>query len=110
MKIKPINNFILVEVDETTEQTESGLMVPGVKGEKTEAYAIRAIIIDIAEKVKQTFWTTPERAKELKKQNKTEFKKGDTVLVMKWEGQNVSANAKNYILIKPEHVMALIEN
>lgn len=101
MKVLPINNFILVEVDEESEKTESGLLVPGVKGEKTEAYAIRAIVNEIG-----------EFANEVKINDKLKpfkLKKGEKVLVAKWEGQNVSANGKSYILIKPEHVMARID-
>jgi co-chaperonin GroES (HSP10) len=94
MTIQPINNFILVEIDNESERTESGLMVPGVKGEKTEAYAIRAIIVDISSDIRPTI---------------RNFKRGSKVLVAKWEGQNVSANGKSYIIIKPEHVMALIK-
>ncbi len=104
MKILPINNFILVEVDEETEKTESGLLVPGVKGEKTEAYAIRAIVSEVSKTAYQFKWTFDTATKDI-----YQVKKGDKVLVTKWEGQNVSANGKSYILIKPEHVMALIK-
>ena len=101
MKIQPLNNYILVEVDEETEQTESGLLVPGVKGEKTEAYAIRAIVVSFG-----------ERAKDVKINDELKAircKEGDKVLVAKWEGQNVTSNGKNYILVKPEHIMALLK-
>lgn len=98
MKITPLNNRILVEVDEESEKTENGLIVPGVKGEKTEAYAIRAIVIEIGEFAK--FVKVNDELKPIR------FKVKDKVLVEKWEGQNVSSNGKNYILVKPEHVMA----
>lgn len=101
MKYLPLNNYVLVEVDEESEKTEHDLIVPTVKGQKTEAYAIRAIIRKmgpLAHKVKVN-----DEIEVVK------FKEGDRVLVAKWEGQNVAGNGKNYILIKPEHVMALVK-
>lgn len=93
MQILPVNNYVLVELDNESEKTETGLLVPGVKGDKAEAYAIRAIVKEISKEVT----------------GKLAWKVGDKVLVAKWEGQNVSANGTNYILIKPEHVMALLK-
>lgn len=101
MQILPANNYILVEVDEEVEKTSTGLLVPTVKGERTEAYAIRAIVVEIGEYAKNL--------KILDDVIRMRIKVGDKVLVAKWEGQNVSANGKKYILIKAEHIMAFIK-
>jgi len=102
LKIHPLNNFVLVEVNDDAEKTSSGIIVPRKKGERTEAFSIPAVVIAIGKFAKR--YRTP-----LGGIANIEFKEGDKVLVAKWEGQLAEANTKNYILIKPEHVMALLK-
>ena len=102
MRIKPIGNYVLVDTEEKIEKTKHGLLTGGIKGEKTEAYAIRGTVVSIGSAA-QSYEGPSGIAIRI------EFKLKDDVLVSKWEGQMASSGGKNYILVKPEHIIAILE-
>lgn len=130
MKIKPINGNIVIEVDNEAEKTASGLLVPNVKGERTEAYMIRGIVREIAEDlVNENFRDYIEvinlHARSLEKNPHREnsvkmyeellndtvdpkVKVGDKVYVSKWEAQHGVLDGKDIIIVKQKDILGIL--
>lgn len=89
--MEPINENILIEVDKKMDKTEKGWLMPQVEGDKTEAFAIRGTVLEISDDIE-----------------KQKVKKGQRVLLAKWEGQHYQGNGKHYILIKQKDILAII--
>ena len=106
MQLKPINANIVAEVDNEAEKTEQGILIPQVKGERSDSYAIRCVIIDIASDIDE-LKEDPENPGKYKRDT-IKIKKGDKVLVAKWEGQKAVLDGKNLIIIKQKDILGIL--
>lgn len=85
MKVVMLNDFILVRLLLDDEKTESGVILPTAKGERTEAKAIKAEVIE------------PNK-------NAPEIKKGMIVYVGNWELNHAVIHGTKYAMIKKDWV------
>jgi chaperonin GroES len=96
MKIKPLGDRILVQREEAEEKTESGLYLPDSAKEKQQ----RAKVVAVGEgKVNE----------KTGKRHELPVKKGDTVLLSKWGGTEVTIGEEDYLIANIDDVMAVVE-
>ncbi len=93
--IKPLYNNVLLKKVEAAKQTKSGIIIS--QKEETEEYAQVVAISDVKEvKVNDHVYEMP-------------LKVGDKVMYKKYSGSDVKDGDENYILIKAEDILAIVE-
>ena len=89
MKIKPLDDRVLLEPAEAEEKTASGLIIPDSAKEKPRIGTVIAVGTDedLREKVKE----------------------GNKVLFAKYGGDDVEMNGKEYRILQRSDILAVIE-
>ena len=90
MTIKPLQDRIVVKMAEPEEKTQSGIILTGSAKEKPEV----AEVIEVGPG---------------KKDVEMSVKKGDKVLMSKYSGTNVKLDGEEYIILKMEDVLAIVD-
>jgi len=90
MKIKPLNDRVLVEPMAAEEKTASGIIIPDTAKEKP----MRGKVIAAG---------TGTKDEEMK------VKDGDTVLYGKYAGTEISIDNKDYLIMRQSDILAIIE-
>lgn len=88
MKIKPIGDRVLVKMEDVEEKTAGGIYIPQTAQEKTQTGVVEAIGDD---------------------KDVIKVKKGDKIMYDKYAGTSVTINGKDYLLMKMQDIMAIIE-
>jgi len=87
MKIRPLKDRVVVKYsDETVEKTAGGIYVPDVAKEKPQKGSVEAVGVDVKE-----------------------LKEGNTVLFDKYSGSKYKLNEVEYLIIKEEDILGIIE-
>ncbi len=90
MKIKPLEDRVVLKMVEAEEKTASGIVLPGAAKEKPQV----ANVVEVGpgtEKVKM------------------EVKVGDKVLYSKYAGTEVKVDGQELIIIKKADILAIVE-
>ncbi len=89
MKIKPLDDRILLEPSEAEEKTASGIIIPDSAKEKPRIGTVIAVGTDedLREKVKE----------------------GNKVLFTKYGGDEVEMNGKEYRILQRSDILAVVE-
>lgn len=95
MAIKPLGDKILVQRLEAETQTASGIYLPESAKEKPQHAKVIAV---------GTGKTTDTGAKV-----DFQVKKGDTIVLGKWGGTEVSVDGNDYIILGEDEVLAVVE-
>lgn len=90
MTIKPLQDRVVVKMTEAEETTQSGIILTGSAKEKPEV----AEVIEVGEG---------------KKDVEMNVKKGDKVLISKYSGTNVKLEGEEYIIVKMEDILAIVQ-
>ncbi|MBR0462458.1 MAG: co-chaperone GroES [Erysipelotrichaceae bacterium] len=93
--IKPLYNNVLLKKVEAAKETKSGIIIS--QKEESEEYAVVAAV---------------SGAKEVKINDRTyemPLKKGDKVMYKKYSGTDIKDGEEEYILIKAEDILAIVE-
>ncbi len=90
MKIKPLQDRVVVKMTEAEETTKGGIILTGSAKEKPEV----AEVIEVGEGKKDVTMTV---------------KKGDKVLLSKYSGTNVKLDGEEYIIVKMEDILAIVK-
>lgn len=90
MKLKPIDDRLLIEPVEAESTTASGIIIPDTAKEKP----MMGNVIEVG---------TDEDIKEL-------FKVGDKVLFGKYGGEDISINDKEYKIVQRADILAKVED
>ena len=90
MTIKPLQDRVVLKMTEAEETTKSGIILSGSAKEKPE----------IAEVIEAGPGTS---------EVKMEVKKGDKVLISKYSGTNVKVEGEEYIIVKMEDILAVVD-
>lgn len=94
-KIRPGAGYLLIEPDEPTKQTTSGIYLPdSATGDKPQQGTVLATGADEV---------TDSGAKKA-----CPAKKGDKVIYKKWGGNDVKIDNKEYLFVKFEDILAVI--
>ena len=92
--IKPLSDRILIKMKEKEETTKSGIILAGASQEKPQI----AEVIEVG-----------PGAKVEGKLQEMYVKKGDNVIVGKYAGTEVKYEGKDYIIVKQDDVLAIVE-
>lgn len=90
MTIKPLQDRVVVKMVEAEETTKSGIILSGSAKEKPEV----AQVIEVGP---------------VKTDVKMEVKQGDKVLISKYSGTNVKLEGEEYIIVKMEDILAIVD-
>ena len=93
--IKPVADRILIKMKENEETTKSGIILSGGAKEKPQV----AEVIEVGPGI------TNIEGKEVKMY----IKKGDRVIVSKYSGTEVKYEGEDYLIIKQDDVLAIVE-
>jgi chaperonin GroES len=90
MKIKPLDDRILLETMQAEEKTSSGLIIPDSAKEKPRVGTVIAVGTDedLREKIKE----------------------GNKVLFAKYGGDEVEMNGKEYRILQRSDILAVVED
>jgi chaperonin GroES len=90
MKIKPLDDRILLEAMQAEEKTSSGLIIPDSAKEKPRVGTVIAVGTDedLREKIKE----------------------GNKVLFAKYGGDEVEMNGKEYRILQRSDILAVVED
>ncbi len=95
MKVKPLQDRILVERLQEEEKTKGGLFIPDSAKEKPMQGKVVA--------------AGSGRMTEDGKKIPMELKVGDTVLFAKYSGNDVKIDDKEYLIMKEDDILAIVE-
>ncbi len=90
MKLKPIDDRVIVEVAEEEEKTASGLIIPDTAKEKPRMGKVIAV-------------GTDEELQEI-------IKKGDNILFAKYGGEEITVDGNEYKIVQRSDILAVVEN
>ncbi|MDE6149179.1 MAG: co-chaperone GroES [Ruminococcus sp.] len=90
MTIKPLQDRVVVKMTEAEETTQSGIILTGSAKEKPEV----AEVLEVG----------PGNSDVIMSVNK-----GDKVLISKYSGTNVKLDGEEYIIVKMEDILAVVE-
>lgn len=92
--IKPLGSRVLIKMKESEETTKSGIILASSAQEKPQIAEV--IAVGPGEKVDG-------------KLEEMYLKKGDNVIVSKYGGTEVKYEGEEYIIVKQEDVLAIVE-
>ena len=92
--IKPLSDRVLVKMKESEETTKSGIILASTAKEKPQI----AEVIEVG----------PGKMVEGKREEMN-VKKGDKVVISKYAGTEVKYNGEEYIIVKEEDILAIVE-
>ncbi|MCD6408693.1 co-chaperone GroES [bacterium] len=95
LKIRPLGDRIVVEPLEAEEKTKGGIILPDTAKEKPQKGKVVAV--------------GKGRMDESGKAIPMEIKVGDKVLYGKYAGTEITIDDKEYIILKEEDVLAIVE-
>jgi chaperonin GroES len=95
MNLKPLADRLVVKLVETEEEKRGGIIIPDTAKEKPEKGEVIAV--------------GPGKLLDSGTRAAMEVKKGDKVLFQKYGGHEIKIDAKEYMILREEDVMAVIE-
>jgi chaperonin GroES len=96
MKLKPLNDRVLVKRLESEEKTAGGIIIPDTAKEKP----MRGEIVAVG----------PGKTDEDGKHVKMGVKKGDVVLFNKYAGTEVKLDGVEHLMMREDDILAIIED
>jgi len=95
-KIKPLSDYLLIEPLERETKLPSGIVIPDTAKEKPQEGKIISV--------------GPGRRDEKGDIVPLGVKAGSIVMYKKWGGTEIKVEGKEYLLVKEEDILAVIEN
>jgi chaperonin GroES len=95
MKFKPLRDRVLVKYSEESEKTAGGLYIPDTAKEKSQKGQVVAV--------------GPGKVTEDGKLQPISVKVGDTVLFDKYSGSKVTMDDVEYLIIREEDILGIVE-
>lgn len=95
MRIKPLNDRILVKRLEAEEITKGGIVLPETAKEKPKEGEVIAV--------------GPGKMLDSGKRQSLELKKGDKIIFESYAGTEIKMDGKEYLLMKEDDVLGIVE-
>ncbi len=95
MKLAPLHDRIVVKPEEKEKKTASGILLPDTAQEKPQRGKVIAV--------------GPGKLLDNGKLAPMEVKPGDVVLYGKYSGTEVTVNGDEYVILRQEDVLAILE-
>lgn len=96
MKIQPLHDRIIVEAAAKEQKTASGILLPDSAQEKPQRGTVLAV--------------GPGKMLDSGKLAPVDVKKGDVVLYGKYSGTEVTVDGTDYVILRAEDVLAVLES
>lgn len=90
MSIRPLQDRVVLKMTEAEEKTQGGIILSGSAKEKPEVAEVIEVGAGTADVT-------------------MEVSKGDKVLISKYAGTNVKLDGEEYIIVKMEDILAVVE-
>ena len=94
MKVKPLNDRVLVKRMEEAQVTKGGIVIPETAKEKP----IEGVIVAVG----------PGKMSEQGQRMTLQVKEGDKVLFSKYTGQEIKVDGEEYLMMREEDILAII--
>jgi len=94
MKVKPLNDRVLVKRMEEAQVTKGGIVIPETAKEKP----IEGVIVAVG----------PGKMSEQGQRMTLQVKEGDKVLFGKYAGQEIKVDDEEYLMMREEDILAII--
>ncbi len=95
MKFRPLHDRVLIERVEEEEKTKTGIIIPDAAREKQQ----RGKIVSVGK----------GRINEKGEVLKLDVKEGDVVLFEKYGGEEIKIDGKEYVILKEESIVGVVE-
>lgn len=95
MKIRPLHDRVLVQRLEQDEQVRGGIIIPDSAKEKPQEAKVVAV--------------GPGKLNDDGKRSPMDVKKGDRILVGKYSGSEVKIDAEDYVILREDEILAVLE-
>ncbi len=95
MKVKPLEDRVIVKPEEAEEKTSSGIYLPDSAQEKPQHGKVIAV--------------GPGKINDDGKRTALEVKKGDTVLYSKYGGTEIDIDGKTHLILRESDLLAVID-
>jgi len=95
MKVKPLDDRVVIEVLEAEDRTPGGIVLPDSAKEKPQQGKVLAV--------------GPGRVLDSGERAKTEVKKGNVVLFAKYGGDEVEIDGKDCRIMRESDILAIVE-
>ena len=95
MKVKPLNDRVLVKRTEEVQVTKGGIVIPDTAKEKP----IEGVIVAVG----------PGKMSEQGQRMTLQVKEGDRVLFGKYAGTEIKVEGEEFLMMREEDVLAIIE-
>lgn len=95
MKFRPLHDRVLIERVEEEEKTKTGIIIPDAAREKQQKGKIVAV--------------GSGRVNEKGEVLKLDVKVGDVVLFEKYGGEDLKVDGKEYVVLKEESIIGVVE-
>ncbi len=95
MKVRPLNDRILVKRLDQEEKTKGGIIIPDSAKEKPQEAEVVAV--------------GNGRIDENGKRIPVDVKKGDKILFSKWGGTEIKVNGDELLILKEEDILAVMD-
>ena len=95
MKFRPLHDRVLIERVEEEEKTKTGIIIPDAAREKQQ----RGKIVSVGK----------GRVNEKGEVLKLDVKEGDVVLFEKYGGEEIKIDGKEYVILKEESIVGVVE-
>jgi len=96
MKIKPLDDNIVIKQIEAEEKTSGGILLPDTAKEKPQIGKVVA--------------TGPGKLLDNGKRNKISLKKNDKVIYAKYIGSDIEIDDENYIILRESEILGIVED
>jgi chaperonin GroES len=95
MKLKPLDDRIVIKQSEAEEKTTGGIILPDTAKEKPQIGKIVA--------------TGPGKLLDNGKRSKMSVKKKDEVLYAKYSGSDVEIDSEKYVILRESDILGIVE-
>ncbi len=95
MRAKPLNDRVLVTRSEEEETTKRGIIIPDTAKEKP----MEGVVVAVG----------PGKMRDDGKRSPLDMKAGDRILFGKYSGTEIKLDDKDYIILREEEILAVLE-
>ncbi len=95
MKLRPLDDRIVIKQSDAEEKTTGGIILPGIAKEKPQTGKIIA--------------TGPGKMLDSGKRSKMSVKKNDKVIYAKYIGSEVEINREKFVVLRESDILGIIE-
>jgi chaperonin GroES len=95
VKIRPLHDRVLVKRVEQDEQVRGGIIIPDTAKEKPQEAEVFAV--------------GPGKLDENGKRMPMDVKKGDRILVGKYSGSEIKLEDQDYVILREDEILAVLE-